>query len=239
MTLSWPWSNTTYYDDDGLQHILERVMAAARGLKPAPGQPADRDPIHPFGAVQIRYASGDSTIHAQVDKYKRLNIRIPRRADLFGSDLEKMAGLAGVNPQFPSDRIAALSDALLAALFTRHDYSTLRQEYPNKLDSNGGTWGWPAEAARRFSAEHVVPCCEVLIHGRAREGAAHEEKLFTARHTVRRLTTKLEYTRIERATLQTQLERTCAQEAKTDVSLNAAQARLQKLEDKESKKEGH
>jgi len=243
--MTWTWSNTTYYDDDGLLHLIERIVAAANGLTPPPGHPAQECLVHSFPEVWIRYATGGNRVSANLEIRRdvdgrrardpeRLRVSIARRTELFGSDLETVAGLAGHDPRMPPEVVGQLSSVILEAISVQRALPVaLRQEYPKSTE--GKTWRWPDNCARDFVREHIIPCCEVVIHDRAKVGSAYEEKLLSAKESVFRRTQSVESARKERLRIQSELEGACMVEEKAQVGLATAWQRLSRLESKPEK----
>lgn len=241
------WSNTTYYDSEGLQYLIERVMNSAKGLNPPPGHPADVPLIQVPDEVWIRYYGGKSGVvkaEAQTiwtgdhqSHHTRLRVGISRRNGLFGSDLETVAALGREDPMIPRKSLREIARGVLLALGPTSSLgNALRQEFRDQAEEEPGKYGWPQNCAYYFLDTVVLPSCEVAICEKAEKGSSHAQKLTGAIDKVRRYTSDLTWLRLGRRQLQQQLTEAVEREQKGEVALAKARAKLAVLTSKKTNK---
>jgi hypothetical protein len=235
--MSWKWSNTTYYNDEDMQYLLRRVVDSLNGLSPPPKNIGPWKPVRDFSEVLVRYYGGKSlggnaTLAHHGPKAGRLRIGVRRRTQLFGSDLETMAGLAGEDPEIPQPSVRLLALSLVRVLAHQGVRNALRQEYRDRNIHEANTWRWPEKHARVFVDELILPSCKIRIAERAQAGATHERNLQGAEDRVAKLVAHNQWYRDNRIRLQGELEEALAEEERSGVRLASARAKLEALKNK-------
>ncbi len=240
------WSNTTYYDDEGLQYLIERLMNSATGLNPPPGHPVGEKLIKVPTEVWVRYYGGKlgvAGVHVKtiwagdhLSHHTRLRVGISRRNDLFGSELETVAALGGEDPMIPRESLREIAYGVLLAVGDHSLGNALRQEFRDQAVEEPNQYGWPKNCAYYFLDTVVLPSCEVAICEKARKGASHEQKLTVAIDRVRRCTSDLTWLRIGRQELQQQLKEAVEREQKGEVAFAKARAKLAVITNKKTNK---
>lgn len=232
------WDNTTYYDDDGLQYLIERlyrsINAAAKGTK--------LRPLPPPGAVRIRYYGGKKGFSAATLKRRvaggpmELRLRISRRKQLYTSDLEKLAGLTAEEPTIPP---AVIVDVCRTILGTRHWQMNRilralyhRTDYPGK-DKEPADHQFPDHAFLHHVNTEILPTVEVPIHATAKKGASKAAKLQNLVDKVERLVEYDRYYVNEIPRVKRELERLLRSSAKNKKELAEAQQVLAAAQEEE------
>lgn len=224
------WSNTTYYNDEDLQYLFLRVVNALEGL---PKSQTRSPAVASIEQVWVRYYGGkkewgDASF---LWKKSRLYIKLKRRNDMFGSDIERIAALAGEEPKVPEEALLRIGESIMRAAANSSAHNALRHEYRGR-DFTDPYWGFPQQAAEALLREVVLPSAQIRIEAGSRKGSAHEEALLRARDGRERAAHWLRWRTADRVELQAKLEAALEEEEKARVALLQAKVKLEKLESK-------
>lgn len=230
--------NLTYYDTEGIEHLVQRVIHAIEGLpEPPNGNVGTNVKAKSVEQVVVDYYGGSGfcsvAIKRGTRKYgsgeERLRIGIGRRTKVFGSELETVAALAGEEPKLPDEVMEQIAHDIARALAPYTFQNAVKQAYP---DSEKG-WGWPERGVRRLMQEEVLPCCEVAIHTKSEKGSSFRKQLLLAKDAFDRKKFDLGYRRQERQSAQDALEKAIEAEARAEVDFVKARNKLEQLKQKE------
>lgn len=233
--------NLTYYDSEGIRHLVQRVLHVIEGMpEPPNGRTGKNLTAKQVNKIVVDYYGGAGPCSVSIKrgsgKYgpgeERLRVAIARRTKLFGSELEAIAELSGEEPVLPPDVMLRLGCAVLKETSPWDMRNALRQQYPD-LDLPHSYSSWPEACAQRLVQEEILPCCEVRIKDRSESGSAHRKKLLLAKDKYDAKQWAFQCATLQRQALQEDLEKAIEMESRAEVALIKARATLNKLKNKE------